>query len=116
MNATDMQDQAGAADNRLSINPNDDRWADVLAAWKDGQTYSVQLDISQVSPGEFEVTGLQEAGGGEAEAGAEAETPAETTAEGGVEESGQGGGAGAMEESGYPNPAVRKMMKNQRQY
>lgn len=48
----------GAVDNRLSLDPNDPNWKNILADWEDGGEYKVRITITQISPGEFEVTGL----------------------------------------------------------
>lgn len=45
----------GESENRLSLNPNDERWAEALETWEDGGQYTVTLTISQISPGEFDV-------------------------------------------------------------
>lgn len=63
----------GAVDNRLSLDPNDARWKDMLAEWEDGQEYTVTLTITQLSPGEFEVSRVS----GEGESPAEEATPKE---------------------------------------
>lgn len=46
----------GAVDNRLSLDPGDPRWAKTIAAWADGEDYSVTIGLRQISPGEFEIT------------------------------------------------------------
>lgn len=59
----DGTDTAGGAatqdaqtiDNRLSLDPSDDRWKGYVDEWQDGETYTVTLKVSQISPGEFEV-------------------------------------------------------------
>jgi len=61
-------DEAGASDNRLSLDPSDPRWKDILDKWQDGQSYEATIKINQVSPGEYEVEALQ----------SESETPAES--------------------------------------
>lgn len=52
-----MQDEAGASDNRLSIDPS--AFNGVAKDWEDGKTYDVTLKVTQVSPGEFTVDDLQ---------------------------------------------------------
>ncbi len=54
MAETQLQD-AGGVENRLSLNPNDERWAEALASWEDGEEYELTVRVKQVSPGEFEV-------------------------------------------------------------
>ncbi len=49
---------AGAIENRLSLDPSDSRWPD-LAGWNDGDTYSGMITLEQVSPGEFQVTAFK---------------------------------------------------------
>jgi hypothetical protein len=47
---------AGEVENRLSLNPNDERWADELLGWEDGAEYVLaNVRVIQISPGEFEV-------------------------------------------------------------
>lgn len=92
-----MNDEPGAQDNLLVIDPNDDRWKEQVGDWKDGETYKFrEVEVEQMSPGRYKVLNA------EAAQAPEEETPAED----------QGEGAGAeTEESAYPNPAVAKMMK-----
>lgn len=52
-----MVDDPGAIDNRLSLNPDD---FPVIQDWVDGETYTLselgsEVEIRQISPGEFEV-------------------------------------------------------------
>lgn len=47
-------EEAGSYDNRLSLDPNDERWP-FVADWEDDEEYTVTLRIRQISPGEFEV-------------------------------------------------------------
>jgi len=49
--------EPGAEDNRLSLNPSDEQWSETLNAWEDGQCYKVELEIEQMSPGEFREIG-----------------------------------------------------------
>jgi hypothetical protein len=58
-----QSDEPGAYDNRLSLDPNDDRWPFVLD-WEDGEEYTVTLRIRQISPGEFEVLSASTKEGG----------------------------------------------------
>lgn len=91
---TDMPPaEAGATDNRLSLNPN--AWGDEVKNWEDGKTYTITLTITQDSPGEYTVTDVKPAGGREE---GEGETGEETTPP-------------DSRDSGYPNPAVARMMR-----
>jgi hypothetical protein len=89
-----MNDEAGELDNRLSLNPNDDRWKSTVGAWQDGEKYTVTLQVQQVSPGEFEVVSLQSQ---EAEEQAEPETDS--------------GAPAAKAGPSYPNPAIQKELE-----
>jgi hypothetical protein len=53
--------EPGAIDNRLSLDPSDDRWKGYVDEWKDGKSYTVTMKVSQISPGEFEVEEITEA-------------------------------------------------------
>lgn len=61
MNETGATDEdAGMMDNRLSLNPNEPAFRDVLAEWEDGGEYALTdlpegTMLRQISPGEFEV-------------------------------------------------------------
>lgn len=97
------ENEAGAQDNLLSLNPNDEKWKDTVSAWEDGKEYKgVIVDLRQISPGEFEVTKLEAPGGA-----VEDETPAED-AGGGVDE-------GPAEQPPEPpmskNPAMDNYLK-----
>lgn len=91
----EMGDEAGAVDNRLTLNPNDPLWADTIKDWKDGERYGLaelgNVDLLQISPGEFEVVKSDEPQGA-------AETNDAAAAD-----------AGASAPA-YGNPAVAKMM------
>lgn len=76
-----VDDEPGAQDNRLSLDPNDPKFA-FAADWQDGQEYNVNLKVRQISPGELEVIEGTE---GEPVEGADTETPAEDQAEPGEE-------------------------------
>lgn len=70
----------GSVDNRLSLDPSNPDWKEMIAKWKDGQEYKLELTVNQISPGEYEVTGVSagsasENGEGE---GSENEAEAET--------------------------------------
>jgi len=60
------EDEPGAYDNRLSLDPHDERWPFVLQ-WEDGEEYTLSIRVRQISPGEFEVLGAEEVGGTETE-------------------------------------------------
>jgi len=91
-----MSDEAGASDNRLSLNPSQ---FPITEDWQDGQTYTVTLKVEQVSPGEFEVLSADSPG---------AEKPAEP----GMTEQPEGEPVEEEKEAaGPPNPAVRRMMQ-----
>lgn len=91
-------EEAGALDNRLSLNPNDPMWKDKVGEWEDGQEYNVTLKVRQISPGEFEVVGME--GGDAAEEAAE---PADTV-EGEEDPAGEG-----------ENPAMMALMAQNRE-
>lgn len=101
--ATTMADsEAAADDSRLSLNPNDERWASQIEDWEDGMEYTVTLTIRQTSPGEFVVQEMssgeatEESAPEETEAGEESEAPAAATA--------------PQATRGITNPAVVAMM------
>jgi len=94
---------ADELDNRLSLDPNDDRWAETIGDWSDGKEYTVEATVRQVSPGEFEVVGLTASGEEPEEGEEEEEVPEET----GDEEETPAPAAPAK--SGYRNPAVIAM-------
>lgn len=54
--------EPGALDNRLSLDPNDPRWGEKISEWENGQEYTIQIRVRQVSPGEFEVVGMKGSG------------------------------------------------------
>ena len=82
----------GSIDNRLSLDPNNPEWVDTIAKWKDGEAYQITATVTQISPGEFEVTSIaSESEPSEDEEGADDE----------------------MEPSPGPNRAVRRMMMNE---
>lgn len=86
-----MSQEVGALDNRLILDPSDDRWATSVGSWTDGEEYTFsEVKVRQISPGKFEVISAT-AAPAEAE---EAEAPAE----------------GEQESNESMNPAVRKMM------
>jgi len=56
----DAEGESGAVDNRLDLNPNDERWKATLESWEDGQEYPITGGrIRQISPGTFEVIDLK---------------------------------------------------------
>jgi hypothetical protein len=82
--------EAGEVDNRLSLDPNDDRWP-AVAEWEDSKEYTLTVKVRQLSPGEFEVL--------EAEP-SEAETPEPEEAAAEEEDAEEG------KKYGTSNPAV----------
>lgn len=90
----DTNDEAGAQDNLLSVNPNDPKWKDSVGAWEDDKEYAITGTVRQISPGEFEVIELD---GKPVEA--EAETPAE--------DAGGGADEGAADQA-PPEPPMSK--------
>jgi len=54
-NASEAIDEPGAVENRLSLDPTNDAWADTIGNWDDGEEYTVEVKVRQISPGEFEV-------------------------------------------------------------
>ncbi len=93
-----VQEEAGSTDNRLSLSPGE---FPQIKDWEDGSKYTVTLTVVQQSPGEFDVVSVDTAGEAEAE---------EAAPEAQAEPAGEGEGEG-----GYPNPAVRRMMRGGRQ-
>lgn len=55
--------EPGSVDNRLSLDPSDPKWSDLIGSWKDGEEYDLKLKVSQISPGEFEVMDVNDEGG-----------------------------------------------------
>lgn len=99
MDGTLAYDEAGASDNRLSLNPDQ---FEVTKDWEDGNTYNLALKVRQISPGEFEVIEATAAGEKPEEPGTEEQPQAQPNNED-IEQPGN-----------YPNPAVSKMMKRGR--
>jgi len=95
-------DEGGAEDNRLSLNPNDPKWKDMVAAWEDGQEYDVSGRIRQISPGEYEVVTMKAAEGAQADE----ETPAEDATAGEEAEP----SPGEVETMGNMSPAAAAVM------
>ncbi len=94
-----VDEEPGSVDNRLSLSPGE---FPQIKQWQDGSQYKLTLTVVQQSPGEFNVVSIDTAGE------AEGEEAAPETAE-------TGEPAGEGEEGGYPNPAVRRMMRGGRQ-
>lgn len=89
----------GELDNRLSLDPSDPLWKEFVGSWQDGQEYTMVVKARQISPGEFEVTGVTPSDSATEE---EAEpAPGNEEAEPEVPE----------ESGAYANPAVARMMK-----
>lgn len=112
--ATLAQQEPGAEDNQLYLNPNDPAF-EFTRSWEDGKSYTLtDVRITQVSPGVFTVTSAKSAGGETAESEGEDEGEMEDAenmkgAMGAAQESDEGdqspyGG------DGYRNPAIKKMM------
>lgn len=96
MNGNPLQNEAGASDDRLELNPNTEAIADM----KDGETRRVSMEITQVAAGSYTVANVQTVGETE-------ETPEPGTEQQPEAPPNQGA---MMPETEYPNPAVRKMM------
>lgn len=90
----DAIDEPGEIENRLSINPSDEKYADTVGQWEDGKVYVFkEVHARQVSSGEFEVLkAIPEESDEEPPDVEEEEAPAEA--------------------GDYHNPAVSGMMKN----
>lgn len=95
--------EPGAVENRLTLNPSDERWKAKVESWEDGQTYPITGGkIRQIAPGEFEVVDLQFGGAEE------------------VSDKGEGHPQGAEDmppapdRSGYNNPAIDRLMEQER--
>lgn len=96
------QAEAGATDNRMSLDPNDPQWGPLMESWKDGEEYTLtSVRVRQESPGEFTVLSAQVGGEGETE---EPE-PERTGSMGMAADEGMMGGGG------YRNPAVARMLR-----
>lgn len=98
------EDEAAADDNRLSLNPNDERWSEDLSGLADGGEATLTLRVRQVSPGEFQVLDMDacEPGEGNEEATEEVQT----------ERPDVGAGGAPMHQAtrGLTNPAIVAMM------
>lgn len=90
---TDPDAEAGAIENRLSLNPNDPQNS-AVKDWQDGQRYNVSGEVEQISPGEFKVLSIT----GERSAESPPVPPEE-------EEMPPSSGGDR-----YPNPAVSRLM------
>lgn len=91
-----MQDEVGATDNRLSLNPNQ---FEGMKDWTDGEEYTMTVKVRQVAAGEFQVLDAQP-------------QPAEENPEPGTEQQPEAEPTENEKEAGGPpsNPAVRSMM------
>jgi len=78
MEAGNTVPDPGAVDNRLSLDPGDPRWSKTIKGWEDGTDYTLKLKLRQMSPGEFEVVGLD---GAESESESDAADVEEDKAE-----------------------------------
>lgn len=88
----------GSVDNRLSLDPNNPEWTDLIADWEDGKDYTVNVTITQLSPGEFEVKNVTED-----------HEEDETHAEDATQADSSEGESGMMKK---PNRAVKSMMSS----
>lgn len=88
--------EPGAVDNRLSLDPSDERWKGYVDAWEDGKDYTVTMTVNQISPGEYEVTEIEDAKPAEAD---EEAKPGEDKAE-----------SGGMMNTTTDNPAIKGLM------
>jgi hypothetical protein len=90
----------GEIENRLSLNPSNPDWKNFLGEWSDGEEYTLTVKVTQISPGEFQVT---EATPKDSPAQEKNEQPGSTDEpEGGTDENGYAPGT---------NPAVVKMAR-----
>ncbi len=95
------QDEAGANDNVLNLNPNDPQWQSVVDKWEDGKEYTFKnVRVQQESPGKFIVLSADPE---EAAPETEAE-PGETGL------MGEASDVGERASEGYANPAVSRLM------
>ncbi len=104
------EDEMGAGDNMLMLNPNDPQWKDAVNSWADGKTYTFNnVRVEQVSPGQYKVLS--------AEAGEASEPPHDESGEqgesGAQEKGGSGSATNATGSNSYSdNPAVSRMMES----
>lgn len=94
-------DEAGATDNRLSLTPSQ---FEFTKDWRDGETYTLTVEVRQISPGEFEVVKA------DAQGAPESEEPGNTEQPSGEQQESAGGEGESP--ANYPNPAVAKMMQS----
>lgn len=87
--------EPGSIDNRLSLNPSDDKWADKIDSWADGEKYTVTATVTQISPGEFQVEDV---------------TDAKPYEEGAIDDADAGAEDGEAMNSTDGNPAMKKLM------
>jgi len=98
------QDEAGASDNRLSLDLNDSAF-DFTKDWADGQDYTLSnVRVRQLSPGEFEVISAEAGGAAEEEAPDERRGSMGEAAEEAEPNTAATGGAG------FRNPAIANIM------
>lgn len=95
-----LQDEAGASDNRLELNPNEEAVKDM----KNGETRRLSMDVTQVESGSYTCAEIEKCGAEEEkeEPGTEVQPEAEPNE--------------VDKESAdeYPNPAVAKMMAGEK--
>jgi hypothetical protein len=94
--------EPGAVDNRLSLDPNNPSWSDAIANWEDGKEYSVEVRLRQMSPGEFEVLEFTADSGEEEPSGTESE------------ELSKGATGGGGSNPAVKNPAVAALIAKNR--
>lgn len=88
--------EPGSIDNRLSLNPSDPKWQDKIDSWQDGEKYTITVNVTQLSPGEYEVEDVTEAKDTESEGAGDETMGAEEDAE--------------TMNSTDGNPAMKKLM------
>jgi hypothetical protein len=91
-------EEAGATDNQLLLDPNDKRWQKKLAGCSEGDSMTMDIECRMTSPGRFVVTAINECmnENSEAEADDEGEDESETDTKSG----------GSVATKGITNPAV----------
>lgn len=99
-NMGETGDEPGAVENRLSLDPNDERWP-AIADWEDGKEYTfTNVKVRQISAGEFEVTA--------AKAGASSDAaPDQAAADDGGEAAAES--APPPRKGKYSNPAIENL-------
>jgi hypothetical protein len=93
----EMEAEPGATDNQLTLSLGDYVFT---KEWEDGGTYRLTVEVTQTAPGVFRVDSAVPEEVAEEEQG-----PVETE---------EAGYSEATNSNSYPNPAVAKMMSNER--